>query len=109
PAPRSTLLPYTTLFRSMGVPPDLDLEQPLGLPREHLVGHALERLPQHDEAAGLRVARTEMQIREPPLAASVPPLRREHHEVECVRGLYLEPPLAPPAGLVRRVQRFGHD
>jgi len=88
---------------------DLELEQPLGLPLEHLVGHALERLAQHDEAAGLRVARAEMHIREPSPASSMPPLRREHHEVERVRRLHLEPPLAPPAGLVRRVQRLGHD
>src|SRR5436190_759496 len=59
---------------------DLELEQLLGLPLEHLVGHALERLAQHDEAAGLRVARAEMHIREPSPASSMPPLRREHHE-----------------------------
>src|SRR2546427_7138571 len=39
--PRSTLFPYTTLFRSL----DLDVVERLGEPRvEQLVGHAAQRL-----------------------------------------------------------------
>ena len=76
----------------------LELEQPLGLPREHRVGHALERLAEHHEAAGLGVARAEVEVREPALAAPVTPLGGEHDEVERVDGLDLEPAgAAPPA------------
>ena len=80
------------------------LEQSLGLPGEHLVGHALEGLAEHHEAAGLRVARAEVQVAEPPLPAAVAPLGREHDEVEGVRALDLEPArrrAAPP----RRARR----
>src|SRR2546430_9874928 len=43
--PRSTLFPYTTLFRS------LDFLERLGLPGEQFVGETLERLAHHDRRA----------------------------------------------------------
>ena len=81
----------------------------LGLPRQHLVGHPLERLPEHDEAATFRVARAEMEVRELALPPSVPPLRGEHDQIERVRGLDLEPTRAAPARFVRRRPRLRHD
>src|SRR2546425_12033709 len=117
--PRSTLFPYTTLFRSrntarvlrallnvverhlhhelgayvdrVSVARGLELEQPLGLPGEHLVRHPLERLSQHHEAAASLVAGAEVEVREPAVAATVAPLGREHDEVERMPGLHLEP------------------
>src|SRR5207245_9497655 len=80
-----------------------------GLPREHLVGHALEGLAEHREAAALDVAGAEMQVAERAAAAAVAPLRREHDEVERARALHLEPRLAAPAGSVRAGQRLRHD
>ena len=65
---------------------DLAREELLGLPGEHLVGHALEGLAEHHEAAGRRVARAEVQVREPALAPAVAPLGREHDEIERVRA-----------------------
>ena len=53
----------------------LELEQPRGLPGEQLVGQALERLAQHHQAAGLRVARPQVQVGQPALAAGRAPTR----------------------------------
>src|SRR4051794_31433107 len=53
---------------------DLELEEPLRLPREHLVGEPLERLAEHHEAAALAVARAEVQVAQPSLAPAAAPL-----------------------------------
>src|SRR2546422_4075421 len=107
--PRSTLFPYTTLFRSIrlvralvravahdaceaqrqatriggarldaverdlhdqlgsyehhvSVASGLELEQLGRLPLEHFVRHPLERLPQHHEPAGVRIAGAEVEV-----------------------------------------------
>ena len=86
----------------------LEREEPLRLPREHLVGQALERLPEHDEVAVLRIPRTEVQVREPPLTPPVPPLRCEHDEIERVCDLHLEPCGSPTTCVVGRVGRLHH-
>src|SRR6478752_1594085 len=71
---------------------DGELGEPLGLPREHLVGHALERLAEHDEAGlGRLVARAEVDVGQPPLAPPGPPLDGEDHQVESVPRLDLDP------------------
>src|SRR5262245_22424979 len=49
---------------------DFDLEEALRLPREHLVGQTLERLAEHDEAAALGVAGTEVQVAQRTCTAS---------------------------------------
>ena len=85
----------------------LQRQQLLGLPAQHRVGQALERLAQHHEAAG-RVARAEVQVRQPALAPAVPPLGREHDQVEGVHRLDLQPADAAPARGVRRVERLDH-
>ncbi len=90
------------------VPRDLQLEQLGGLPGEHLVGHPLEGLAQHHEAAGL-IAGAEMEVAEPTLPPPVAPLGREHHQVQPAGGLELEPPAAAAAGLVGRVEGLGHQ
>ena len=86
----------------------LDLLEPLRLPREHLVGHALERLAEHHEPAGLRIARAEVEVAEPALPPPVAPFGGEDHEVERVGTLDLDPAGAAAPGLVRRVERLHH-
>ena len=81
---------------------DLELEELLRLPREHLVGQPLERLAEHDEAAALGVARAEVQVAERPAPAPAAPLRREHDEIERARLLHLQPRLPAAAGGVER-------
>src|SRR5271169_70403 len=44
---------------------DRELAQLGGLPRQHLIRHALEGLPQHYEPAGRRGTRAEVQVAEP--------------------------------------------
>jgi len=87
----------------------LQREQALGLPREQLVGEPLERLPEHRPAAGHLVAGAEMKVGEPAAAAAVPPLGGQHHEVERVHRLDLEPAGAAAPGRVRRVERLDDD
>src|SRR5258708_37913639 len=72
--PRSTLFPYTTLFRS-----------PTAL-----------------------VARRQMVIGQPAVAASVAPLRRDDNQVQRARVLYLEPSAAARARRVRARERLRH-
>jgi hypothetical protein len=86
----------------------LELEQARRLPGEQLVGEALERLAQHHPAARLRVAGAEVQVGQPPLPAAVPPLDGEHHQVERVPRLDLDPARAAPPGRVGGGQRLGH-
>ena len=81
----------------------LKLEEPLGLPGQQLVGQALEGLAEHDPAAGLRVAGAQVQVGQPALAPAVTPLDGQHHQVEGVPWLHLDPAgAAPPGGVGRR-------
>ena len=84
------------------------LREPLGLPREHLVGHALERLAQHHEPAG-GVARAEVDVGQ--VAAPTPGavLDREDDQVEGVPRLDLDPPGTATTRLVRRRRRLHDD
>ena len=86
-----------------------ELLEPLGLPGEHRVGHSLERLAEHHEAVTPRVSRAEMKVAQEAAAPSVTPLRREHHEVERVARLDLQPPGATPAGGVGSIECLDHD
>src|SRR2546430_12859056 len=79
PPPNSTLFPYTPLFRPLG-----------RLPLEHFVRHPLERLPQHHEPAGVRIAGAEVEVREPAVAAAMAPFGGEYDQVECVGRLRSE-------------------
>ena len=78
----------------------------LGLPGQQLVGHALERLADHDRLAAVGVARAEVDVGQRPGAPPVAPLRAEHHQVEGVHRLDLLPRLAPPPRRVRGVERL---
>src|ERR671914_3024170 len=84
------------------------MEQTLGLPRQHLVGHPLEGLTQHYEPP-LGCPRSEMKVAQPPAPAAMPPLRCKHNEVEGQSTLYLEPAPASPACLVGGARRLDHD
>ena len=55
-----------------------------------------------------RVARAEVQVRQPAVAPAVAPFGREHDQVERVRALDLEPAGAAAARFVRRVERLRH-
>src|SRR5262249_38489877 len=59
----------------VGIAPDLPLQQFLRLPFQHFVSEALKSLAEHGVAALFDVACAEMEIAEPTLPASVPPLR----------------------------------
>src|SRR4051812_25915262 len=61
---------------------DGELLEALRLPREHLVGHPLEGLAEHDELTAVGVARAEVDIGEPPLAPPAAPLDGQDDEVE---------------------------
>ena len=87
----------------------LDRLQPLGLPAEQLVGEPFERLAEHDEPARLRVAGAKVQVRQPAAPPAVTPLHREHHEVQRVPWLDLDPSRASAARLVGGLQRLDHD
>src|SRR4051794_2685549 len=90
------------------VAPDLELEELLRLPGEHLVGHALEGLSEHDEPAALRIARAQMQIAERADATAAAPLRRQHDEIERPRLLHLQPCLAAAPRRVCAGDRLRH-
>ena len=49
-----------------------------------------------------------MQVRQLARTPAVTPFGREHHEIERVRALDLEPARAAAAGLVRRIERLCH-
>ena len=69
---------------------DLQLQELLGLPGEHVVGQSLERLAEHDEAAALRVPGAEVQVAQRAAAAAVSPFGGEHDQVQaCARTLHL--------------------
>ena len=89
------------------------LGEPLGLPRQHLVGHALEGLAEHHEAAGAAVgggiAGTEMDVGQPAVAAAAAPLDGQHHQVEGVHRLHLHPAGAAAAGVPGGVEVLDHD
>src|SRR6202023_919565 len=81
----------------------------LRLPFEHRVREALESLAEHDVFAAGRLQGTEMQIRKLAAAASVAPLGGQHHQIEGVRTLDLEPAPPPFAGRVARLRRLRHE
>src|SRR5262249_20848062 len=87
---------------------DLELEEPFGLPRQHLVGEAFERLAEHHEAAALGIARAEMEIAQPSFAPAAAPLDGEDHEIERARLLHLQPRLTAAAGGIHAVNRLRH-
>ena len=87
----------------------LQLEQLLRLPRQHGIRQPLERLAEHDELAGQRIARTKVQVRQPALPTTVTPFDAEDHQVERVDWLDLDPPGPTPACLIARIDRFHHD
>src|SRR5690606_10765581 len=91
-----------------GVAADLAGEQLARLPLQHLVRETLERLPEHHELAGYRVARSEMQVREPAVPPAVSPLGGKDDQVERLCALHLEPRGTAVAGFVRRIECFGH-
>src|SRR5689334_20059628 len=70
---------------------DFALEKLLCLPLEHFVGHAFESLAEHDETAGLRIARAEMNVAQPTLSSAGSPFDGEDHQIEGARGFYLYP------------------
>src|SRR5207247_8677115 len=63
----------------------------------------------HHVAAGVRIAGAEVDVREPAAAAAMAPFGSEHHEVERLGRLDLEPRRAARAGVVARIQRLGHE
>ena len=79
------------------------------LPLEHRVRQALESLAEHHVLLRGWVESAEMQIRQFSLATAVTPFRREHHEIERVRALDLEPARAAIARFVGRIQRLRHQ
>src|SRR4051812_44516292 len=87
---------------------DLELQQLRGLPFEHLVGESLEGLAEHRVATFLGVARAQMKIAKPALAASVAPFRGEDHEIERTSALDFEPALSARSGCVRSHQGLRH-
>jgi signal recognition particle subunit SRP54 len=93
----------------VGIPVVFQREQPFGLPGQQLIGQALERLAQHDESARVRVAGAQVQVGQPAAASPVAPLDGQHHQVQGVPGLDLDPPGAAAAGRVRGLQRLDHD
>ena len=84
-----------------------DIEESLCLPAEHLVGQPLERLAQHDEAPR-RITGPQVQVGQPAAAAPVTPFGGQHHQVQRVPWLDLDPFAAPAAGRVGGVQRLHH-
>ena len=87
----------------------LDLLEPLGLPVEQLVGHALECLAEHHEAVVGGIAGAEVEVGKLAVAAAVAPLGGQHDEVQRVGLLDLEPRAAPAAGLVCGLKTLGHE
>src|SRR5262249_56310590 len=85
------------------------LAQFLGLPRQHLVGHALEGLAEHDKPAGFRIACAQMQVAEPSAGPAGSALDSESHEIERDRGRDFERAAAAPTGFVWRGGRLGSD
>ena len=80
------------------------LLKPRGLPLQHRVGHALERLAQHHVAAAGRVEGAQMNIGQLSCTPARPPLDGQHHQIQGVDRLDLEPAGPAAARLVRRGQ-----
>ena len=73
--------------------PLLELQQALGLPGQHLVGQALERLAEHHELPALGVARAEVQVaRAGPGAGRAPTRPRGSTRSSVCAGLTLSQP-----------------
>src|SRR5207302_8145704 len=80
------------------------LLQARGLPREHLVGQALERLTDHDGLAAGGIACAQVEVRQPTVPAPVSPLGGEHDEVEGSDGLDLAPRAAAASRVVAGIE-----
>src|SRR5262249_30200773 len=70
---------------------DLELQELLRLPGEHLVRQSLERLAEHDESAAQGIACAQMEVAERAAAPTASPLGSEDDEVERPRLLDLQP------------------
>ena len=86
----------------------LQREEPLGLPLQDRVGHALERLAHHDQLAVLP-ARGQVDVGQPSLPAPAAPLHRDHHEVGGAARLDLHPAGATATRGIRRLRVLDHD
>src|SRR5262249_58058320 len=93
----------------VGVTRDLELEQSSGLPGEHRIGQSFERLAEHHEAPMLGITSPEMQIAERSATPSVPPLRRQHNQIQGAGPLDLQPRTPSMAGGIQTPAGFGHD
>jgi Transglycosylase SLT domain len=78
-----------------------DVEEPLGLPGQHLVGQSLERFSEHDQLPTRRVSSGEVQIGQPTPPASMSPFGGCHDQIECVARLQLDPSRISPASGIR--------
>jgi len=87
--------PVSEHAHHVALAPGLAGEELLGLPGEQRIGEALERLAHHHEAVG--TTRAEVQVAEPALPPPAAPLHPEHHEIEGVVALQLQPGLAATA------------
>src|SRR5215468_3100748 len=81
------------------------LELP-GLPLQHGIGESLERLSEHHVTARGGVEGAQMQIGEFASTATMSPLGGQHHQIEGVRALDLEPADAAVAGFIGRGERL---
>ena len=84
-----------------GVRRTSQLEELLGLPGQHLVGESLERLAEHDQLTGRRIAGGQVQVGQPALAAAVSPFDRGDDQVEGVPRFDLDPGGVAATGRVR--------
>src|SRR5437879_13530359 len=73
------------------------------------IREALERLPDHLEAAALVVPHGEPVVRQPAFPPAASPFGRGDREVEVVRRLDLEPLLASLPNGVRRLELLRHQ
>src|SRR5450759_2754496 len=98
------------LLGTYGDDPPVVLGRQLGeagrLPGEHLVGHALERLAEHDEA--ICRTRPEVDVRQRSAPPSGAAFDGKHHEIERVPGFHFDPGTASAAGCVRGCQVLDH-
>src|SRR5260370_7614086 len=80
----------------------LELLQLRGLPGEHLVGHALEGLAEHDEPARVGITRAEIEARAPAATAAAPPFAGHPPPLPPPHAPHPAPPTPPPPPLPPR-------
>src|SRR5207249_992835 len=88
---------------------NLEREELLRLPAQHLVGEPLERLAEHHELPGLRITGAEVEVGEPAPAPPAAVLHGQDDEIEGVGRLELQPVEAAMARGVGRGERLGHQ